>query len=132
MEVIKILGQANPQTTEEILYIVPANKGCVISQLNIVNRDYYDATINIKIGSAENIEYNPEITWVEQDMLIYSKCSSQRLKGITLAAGDIVQITSSTDFISFSLFGSEFDQNFSYDGDNGNGDYGYGYGEIVG
>jgi hypothetical protein len=110
MEVIKILGQANPSSTTEIIYIVPENKGCVISQLNIVNS-----------------EFNPEITWVEQDMLIYSKCSSQRLKGITLAAGDIVQITSSTDFISFSLFGSEFDQNFSYTGDGGGGDYGYGY-----
>jgi len=59
-------------------------------------------------------------------MLIYSKCSSQRLKGITLAAGDIVEITSSTDFISFSLFGSEFDQNFSYT-DNEVIGYGYGY-----
>ena len=132
MEVIKILGQAAPAIPEagsasEILYIVPENKGCVISQLNIVNRDYYDATISIQIGSSENIEFNPEITWVEQDMLIYSKCSSQRLKGITLAAGDIVQITSSTDIISFSLFGSEFDQNFSYTGDGGGGDYGYGY-----
>ena len=127
MEVIKILGQANPSSTTEIIYIVPESKGCVISQLNIVNRDYYDATISIQIGSSENIEFNPEITWVEQDMLIYSKCSSQRLKGITLAAGDIVQITSSTDSISFSLFGSEFDQNFSYTGDGGGGDYGYGY-----
>jgi hypothetical protein len=126
MEVIKILGQAAPQSTSEIIYIVPEDKGCVISQLNIVNRDYYDATISIKIGSAENLEYNPEITWVEQDMLIYSKCSSQRLKGITLAAGDIVEITSSTDFISFSLFGSEFDQNFSYT-DNEVIGYGYGY-----
>jgi hypothetical protein len=126
MEVIKILGQANPSSTTEIIYIVPESKGCVISQLNIINRDYYDATISIQIGSSENIEFNPEITWVEQDMLIYSKCSSQRLKGFTLAAGDIVQITSSTDFISFSLFGSEFDQNFSYT-DNEVIGYGYGY-----
>ena len=114
MEVIKILGQIAPQSTTENIYVVPENKGCVISQLNIVNRDYYDATISIKIGSAENLEFNPEVTWVEQDMLIYSKCSSQRLKGVTLAAGDIVEITSSTDFISFSLFGSEFDQSFQY------------------
>ena len=43
MEVIKILGQAAPILIEaldeasEILYIVPENKGCVISYLNIIN-----------------------------------------------------------------------------------------------
>lgn len=127
MEVIKILGQAAPSTTTEILYIVPENKGCVISYLNILNRDTIDQNINIQIGSSENLEFNPEITWVEQDMLIYAKCSSQRLKGATLAAGDIIQITTNSNLISFTLFGSEFDQNFSYTEDGGGGDYGYGY-----
>lgn len=130
MEVVKILGQANPQAitgVTEILYIVPENKGCVISYLNIVNRGLSDGTISIQIGSSEYLESFPESTWVEQEMIVYSKCSSQRLKGATLAAGDIVQITAWTDDMTFVLFGSEFDQNFSYDGNGGGGDYGYGY-----
>lgn len=127
MEVIKILGQANPKATSEYLYIVPEGKGCVISYLNIVNMDVSDQFIDIQIGSSENIDNNPEITWVEFGMQVYSKCSSQRLKGATLAAGDIILIASSTDQISFTLFGSEFDQNFSYTGGGGGGDYGYGY-----
>ncbi len=127
MEVIKILGQANPKSTSEYLYIVPEGKGCVISSLNILNMDIYDSIIDIQIGSIENIDNNTEITYVEYGMLIYGKCSSQRLKGATLAAGDIVLVRTNTDFISFSLFGSEFDQNFSYEGDGGGGDYGYGY-----
>ena len=127
MEVIKILGQSAPKADTEIIYIVPEDKGCVISVLNIVNTDVYDATISIQIGNADNLQYNEEVTWIEYGMIVYSKCSSQRLKGVTLAAGDIVQVSSSTEFISFSLFGSEFDQNFSYTGDGGGGDYGYGY-----
>lgn len=131
MEVIKILGQANPQEATsviQILYVVPENKGCVISYLNIVNRGLSDGNISIQIGSAEYLENFPESTWIENNMLVYAQCSSQRLKGATLAAGDIVQITAWTDDMTFVLFGSEFTQNFSYEGDNGNGDYGYGYG----
>jgi hypothetical protein len=132
MEVIKILGQAAPAIPEigsayEILYIVPENKGCVISYINILNKETTDGYISIQIGSAENLEFNTEITWIEYEMLVYAKCSTQRLKGATLAAGDIVQITSYAPSISFTLFGSEFDQNFSYEGDGGGGDYGYGY-----
>jgi hypothetical protein len=127
METVKILGQACPKISNEILYIVPEKKGCVISHLNIVNADIYDSLISIRIGSAENLENNPDVTQIESNMLVYANCSSQRLKGVTLAAGDIVEVASASDFISFSLFGSEFDQDFSYQGepDNGYGIYDY-------
>lgn len=114
MEVVKILGQVCPLSTAEIIYTVPANKGCVISFLNIVNRDHYDATVSIQVGSSENIDNEPEITWLESGMIVYGDCSAQRLKGVTLAAGDIVQVTSSTENITFNLFGSEFNQSFEY------------------
>jgi len=132
METIKILGQASPTLIDfdipatEIIYVVPDDKGCVVSYLNIVNRTNFDVNIRIQVGSAENLTYNEEITWMEFDMIVYAKCSAQRLKGVTLAAGDIVQITSNADYVTFALFGSEFDQNFSYTGDESGG-YGYGY-----
>lgn len=139
MEVIKILGQANPVPSielgetekSEILYIVPENKGCVVSYLNILNGHSFDVKISIQVGSVENIDNNPDITWVEYNMLVYAECSAQRLKGLTLAAGDMVIVTAyETNFerpLTFSLFGSEFDQYFSYYPEE-NGGYGYLYG----
>lgn len=114
MEVIKILGQVCPTSTNEIIYTVPADKGCVISYINICNRDNYDGEISIQIGNSDALAESPEITWMENGMIVYSKCSAQRLKGVTLAQGDIVQVTSSTEHITFVLFGSEFDQTFEY------------------
>lgn len=114
MEVIKILGQSSPSSTFETIYTVPVDKGCVISYLNIVNRDLYDATIRIQVGSEDVIENSPELSWVEYEMLIYSNCSAQRLKGVSLAQGDRIIVTSSTEHITFALFGSEFDQTYEY------------------
>lgn len=114
MEVIKILGQSSPSTTSAVLYTVPTDKGCVISQLNICNRAATDGEVSVQIGSSEDIDNSPEITWAENGMIVYSKCSAQRLKGITLAQGDIVKVTSSSNNITFQLFGSEFDQTFEY------------------
>lgn len=114
MEVIKILGQVSPQTTAEVIYTVPTDKGAVISSINICNTDTNDSTISIQVGSSENIDNSPEITWVESGMLVYANCSAQRMKGISLAQGDIVKVTSSSDYVTFVLFGSEFDQTFEY------------------
>lgn len=114
MEVIKILGQASPASTNAVLYTVPTDKGCVISQLNICNRDTTDGEVSVQIGNSENLEFSPEITWMELGMIVYANCSAQRLKGITLAQGDIVKVTSSSNNITFQLFGSEFDQTFEY------------------
>lgn len=114
MEVIKILGQVCPTSTSETIYTVPSDKGCVISYINICNRDNYDGEISIQIGNSNALSESPEITWMENGMIVYSKCSAQRLKGVTLAQGDIVKVTSSTEFITFVLFGSEFDQTFEY------------------
>jgi hypothetical protein len=112
MEVIKVLGKVSPSaTTLTTLYTVPTDKGAVISSLNICNRDTYDATIRIAIyrtespASADYLEYN---------MMVYGNCSAQRLKGVTMAQGDIVSIYASSEHISFQLFGSEFDQTFEY------------------
>ena len=127
MEVIKILGQTNPISGEEILYVVPEGKACVVSYLNISNRDTADHTISIRIGSAENLDLiESGMTWIEYDMLVYTKCSAQRLKGTTLAAGDMIMVSASSEHLAFSLFGSEFTQDFSYT-EEGGGDYGYGY-----
>ena len=116
MELIKILGQSCPQTESVVLYEVPFNKGCVVSYLNICNMDGNDANISIMIGNRDALEYVPSDPkyYVEYQMLVYANCSSQRLKGVTLSAGDAIMVISNTDTVSFNLFGSEFTQNYNY------------------
>ena len=118
MEVIKILGR-NVSNGNNLLqlYQVPSNKGGVISFLNICNLDLYDA--NISIAIAPDGVYGTEAGistehYLELNMLVYGNCSAQRLKGVTLAAGDTIVVYGSTELISFNLFGSEFDQSFQY------------------
>jgi hypothetical protein len=117
MEVLKILGQENPESvTTTQLYSVPIDKGCVVSYINICNMDAYDAFINIGVirghipeGGVANQSY------IEYHMMVYGNCSAQRMKGVTLAQGDTIAVYASSEHITFSLFGSEFDQTFDYD-----------------
>lgn len=126
MEVVKILGQSNPEATiNTMLYTVPIDKGAVISHLNICNLDFYDAFVFVSIIRGHLPESGVENkSYIEYNMMIYAHSSSQRMKGVTLAQGDTVIIYATTDHISFNLFGSEFDQSFDYDESYG---YGYGY-----
>jgi hypothetical protein len=65
-------------------------------------------------------------SYIEYGMLVYANCSSQRMKGVTLAQGDTVVVYANSEHITFNLFGSEFNQTFDYDETY---DY-YGYGQV--
>ena len=106
MEVVKILGAKNPKGDYELLYQVPSNKGCVISNLNICNTSVYDTNIYIAIHTGE-YEVDDHL---EYAMVVYGFCSAQRLKGVTLKSGDKISVYSSNIETNFHLFGSEFDQ----------------------
>lgn len=129
MEVIKILGQANPSTEfNTILYSVPIDKGTVISYMNICNMDSNDAAVNIAVIRGHLPEIGVDsISYIEYGMLVYANCSSQRMKGVTLAQGDTVVVYANSEHITFNLFGSEFNQTYDYDETL---PYGYGYPEI--
>ena len=112
MEVIKLLGAVSPDpNTLDVVYTVPADKGAVVSSMNICNRDSYDATIQIMIYRGATPD--PK-NYLEFNMLVYGNCSAQRMKGVTLAQGDKVGVYASSEHISFNLFGSEFDQSYEY------------------
>jgi hypothetical protein len=129
MEVIKILGQANPSAEfNTILYSVPIDKGTVISYMNICNMDSNDAAVNIAVIRGHLPEIGVDsISYIEYGMLVYANCSSQRMKGVTLAQGDTVVVYANSEHITFNLFGSEFNQTYDYDETL---PYGYGYPEI--
>lgn len=112
MEVIRVLAQSKPAGGGfYALFGVGIDKGVVISFLNICNTDVYDASVRIAIYRDESPD--PE-HYVEYGMLIYGNCSAQRLKGVTLAQGDKIGVYSSSGNVTFSLFGSEFDQSYEY------------------
>lgn len=112
MEVIRVLGTSSPSANNlTTLFTVGEDKGAVISVLNICNRDSYDATIRIAVYRTES---PASADYLEYGMVVYGNCSAQRLKGVTLAQGDIVGIWASSEHISFNLFGSTFDQTFEY------------------
>ena len=112
MEVIRVLGTSSPSaSTLSLLFTVGVDKAAVISMLNICNRDSYDATIRIAVYRTES---PASADYLEYGMVVYGNCSAQRLKGVTLAQGDIVGIWASSEHISFNLFGSTFDQTFEY------------------
>ena len=112
MEVVRLLGRLNPVAGNDgQIYLVGENKGCVISSMNICNTDVNDATIRIALIrdiSADIYDY------LEYNMVVYGNCSAQRLKGVTLAQGDIIVCWASSNNINFHLFGSEFDQSYEY------------------
>jgi hypothetical protein len=112
MEVIKVLGREISDGNLNILYITPQNKGCVISNLNICNLDKYDSEISIAIAPLDvfNEGFSSLKFYLELNMIVYGNCSAQRLKGVTLSANECVLVYGASEFISFNLFGSEFDQ----------------------
>jgi hypothetical protein len=115
MEVIKVLGREISDGNNLInMYTVPVGKGCVISNLNICNLDKYDSEISIAIAPLDvfNEGFSSLKFYLELNMIVYANCSSQRLKGVTLSANECVLVYGASEFISFNLFGSEFDQTF--------------------
>ena len=127
MEVLKILGQANPAaTTVTQLYTVPIDKGCVVSFLFISNIGGTNETVRVAVINGHIPETGIENkSYVLYDYSLSAGTFFQTLKGCTLAQGDTIAVYASSADIAFSLFGSEFDQTYEYDETI---PYGYGYG----
>lgn len=103
----KILGQSAPSiTTEATLYTVPANTSAVISTVSVCNQSASPMTYRIAIRpSADSTTAAKH--WIVYGATLDGLDSLMITVGITLAAGDKVQIYSSTSTSSFSVFGSE-------------------------
>lgn len=105
--VYKILGQQCPSDTNETtLYTVPSATSAVISSLTISNitSSAANATINIKQGGAAASNANTLMKTISID----PNSINAFTLGITLAATDVVSVTSGTNnALTFQLFGSE-------------------------
>jgi hypothetical protein len=102
----KILGQAAPAATTNVdVYTVPANTQAVISTIVIANRTASDATYRIALRPGGATLANEH--YIAYDVTVGLSDSTTMTLGITLSAGDVVTIYSSSPNVSFNLLGSE-------------------------
>ena len=106
-ESYKILAQANPAaTTETTLYTVPASTQTVVSTLAVCNQSAAPATYRIAMRPAADSSTAAK-HWIIYGATVDASDSTLLTIGITLAAGDKIQIYASSATMSFSAFGSE-------------------------
>lgn len=101
----KILGQAAPAAaTNTTLYTVPANTQTVVSTLSIANVSLLDG-FNVAVvpfGQVLSAKH-----YINFQNYVNTGDSIFLTLGLTLSAGDTIQVKSNLGNIAFGLFGSE-------------------------
>lgn len=103
----KVLAQANPSaTTETTLYTVPSLTNTVVSTIAIANQAGTSGTYRIAVRPSADGSTAAK-HWIVYGATVAASDSVLLTIGITLAAGDKIQIYASSANMSFSAFGSE-------------------------
>lgn len=103
----KTLAQSNPSaTTETTLYTVPSLTSAVVSTLMVCNQAASAGTYRIAVRPSADGSTAAK-HWVVYGATVGASDSTALTLGITLAAGDKIQIYASSANMSFSAFGSE-------------------------
>lgn len=101
----KVLGQSLPaSTTTTTIYTVPAATQTVVSSIaicSIAGSTVYRISIRVNGESSANKQYIAFDAPVNQYDTVFLTL------GITLSAGDIVEVYSGNGTVAFNLFGSE-------------------------
>lgn len=102
----KVLGQVNPSaTTATTAYTVPSASSAVISTISVANLGGSSATFRIAIrpdgATLENKHY------IAYDVSVATLDTLFITVGVTLDAGDVITVYSSTATMAFSVFGVE-------------------------
>jgi hypothetical protein len=105
----KVLGQANPVSeTATVLYTVPASKQAVISTISVCNMATSDTNFRVIIQKAADQSSILAKQYFAYDTKLFKNDTTSITVGITLAAGDRVQVyTESDNNVTFQAFGSE-------------------------
>lgn len=102
----KVLGQSAPAAnTDTDLYAVPAATSTVTSTLVVCNRGATGATFRVAVRPAAATLANAHYAYF--GIQLQPGDSFAATIGMTLAATDVVTVRSSTNDLSFSLFGEE-------------------------
>lgn len=102
----KVLGQSAPSaTTLTALYTAPSATEAVVSTLVVCNRSASNRTFRIAVrpdGASISNEH-----YIAYDVTVGASDSTTLTLGITMNAGDVLDVYASTTDLSFSAFGSE-------------------------
>jgi hypothetical protein len=107
-ESLKVLGQSNPAAvTATVLYTVPSAYQTVVSTLAVCNRSATATTFRIAIQKAAEQGSLLAKQYIAYDTVVAKNDTTFITVGLTLAAGDRIQVYAGTTDLSFSAFGSE-------------------------
>jgi hypothetical protein len=105
--VYKVLGQSNPAaTTETTAYTVTAGYSAVVSTIMVCNQSATAATYRIAVRPSADGSTAAK-HWIVYGATVAGSDSTALTIGVTMAAGDKIQVYASTANLSFSVFGSE-------------------------
>lgn len=108
-ETIKCLGQAEAPAAGvwQTLYTVPASKTAVVSLLNVCETGGTNHAFSVvnRVGGAAIVNKHFQSAGVAIGVFEVV----EMLRGMTLAAGDIIQVKADTPGVAFSLYGVEAD-----------------------
>lgn len=105
-EAIKVLAQRTPAAaTQETLYTVPVSTTATCSTLVICNQNA--STVKVRARIRVNGAANDNKQYLLYDLSILKNDTFALTIGMTLSAGDLVDIQSDTTLVSFTLFGVE-------------------------
>ena len=106
----KVLGQVATATlgatTEGTLYTVPSSTQAVVSTIVIANQAGSSATYRIAVRPSADSSTAAK-HWIVYGATVAASDSVLLTLGLTLAAGDKIQVYASSASMSFSAFGSE-------------------------
>jgi glucose-6-phosphate dehydrogenase assembly protein OpcA len=102
----KVLGQSSPAaTTDTNMYTVPAATETVVSTISVCNRASTNSTYRVAIRPNGDTIANQH--YLVFDAVVPGNDMIALTIGVTLSAGDVITVRSSTTNLSFQAFGSE-------------------------
>ena len=102
----KILGQVTDASGETELYTVPSGKSAVISSIIVCNRRPEARIFTISISPDVTAGTDPK-DYIYYEVTLAGNDTFIATVGITLAAQNVVRVSSDDNRVSFSIFGTE-------------------------
>jgi hypothetical protein len=103
----KVLAQSAPDaTTETVLYTAPTETSAVVSTLAVCNQSPLPATFRVAVRPTADSTTSAK-HWIVYGATVDGSDSTMLTLGVTVSAGDTIRVFSSSETMSFSLFGSE-------------------------
>lgn len=102
----KVLGQVAPSaTTASALYTVPSSTQAIVSTITVCNRGTSEGTFRVSVRV--NGESLANKAYLHYDAPVYANQTVGLTFGMTLNAGDILEVYASSANFSFNAFGGE-------------------------